>query len=79
MEFYKLYEKGALTDLISFHDTSRLREKTMIIPDEPQDKYVEELDKIEQKYCRGGIEFCFSRGLRIMQLRQDINPANRKL
>ncbi len=75
LEFYRLYEKGALTDLVAFHDTSRLREKTLIIPNEPQDEYVKELDKIEQKYCRGGIEFCFSRGLRVMQLRKDINPA----
>jgi predicted O-methyltransferase YrrM len=74
-EFHKLYNKGALTSLISFHDTSRLREKTLIIKGEPQDEYVKQMDEIENKYCRGGIEFSLSRGLRIMQLRQEINPA----
>jgi hypothetical protein len=75
IEFEKLYKKGMLTDLISFHDTSRLREQTLNIPGEPQDEYVKALDEIEQKYCRGGIEFPFSRGLRVMQLRVDKNPA----
>jgi len=74
-EFYKLYNKGALTDLISFHDTSRLREKTLTIKGEPQDEYVRHMDEIEQKYCRGGIEFSFSRGIRILQLKRELNPA----
>ena len=75
IEFKKLYDRGALTDLIAFHDTSRLREKTDIVKGEPQDEFVRHLDEIELKYCRGGIEFSLSRGLRIMQLRRDINPA----
>ncbi len=74
-EFSALYHKGALTDLISFHDTSRLREKTFVIQGEPQDEYVRHLDEIENKYCRGGIEFSCSRGHRIMQLKREINPA----
>jgi len=74
-EFYNLYNKGTLTDLISFHDTSRLREKTFTIKGEPQDEYVRRMDEIEQKYCRGGIEFSCSRGVRIMQLKREINPA----
>ena len=78
VEFQRLYDKGALTDLIAFHDTSRLRENTYIEKGESQDEYVRKLDEIESKYCRGGIEFPFSKGLRIMQLRGDINPAFQK-
>lgn len=74
-EFQKLYDKGALTDIIAFHDTSRLREKTYIEKDAPQDEYIRKLNEIEQRYCRGGIELPLSKGLRIMQLRKDINPA----
>jgi tetratricopeptide (TPR) repeat protein len=75
VEFLRLYSKGALTDLVAFHDTSRIREQTYIEQGESQDEYVRELDEIESKYCRGGIEFPFSKGLRIMQLRREINPA----
>jgi predicted O-methyltransferase YrrM len=78
VEFQRLYNKGALTDLVAFHDTSRLREQTYIEQGESQDEYVRTLDEIESKYCRGGIEFPFSKGLRIMQLRSDINPAVQK-
>jgi tetratricopeptide (TPR) repeat protein/ADP-heptose:LPS heptosyltransferase len=78
IEFLKLYKKGLLTDLIAFHDTSRLRERSLIIPNEPQNEYVKNMDNIEHKYCRGGIEFPCSRGVRIMQLRRDINPAFNK-
>jgi predicted O-methyltransferase YrrM/Flp pilus assembly protein TadD len=75
MEFQRLYDKGALKDLVVFHDTSRLREQTYTEKGESQDEYVRKLDEIESKYCRGGIEFPFSKGLRVMQLRSDINPA----
>lgn len=75
IEFKMLYEKGGLTNLIAFHDTSRLREKTFKIEGEPQDVYVAELDKIEQTYCRGALEFPLAKGLRVMQLDKNINPA----
>ena len=75
IEFKKFYGRGVLTDLIAFHDTSRLREKTYIVKREPQDEFVRHLDEIELRYCRGGIEFSLSRGLRILQLRRDRNPA----
>jgi len=74
-EFKMLYEKGGLTNFVAFHDTSRLREKTFIIESEPQDVYVAELDKIEKMYCRGGLEFPLAKGLRVMQLNKNINPA----
>jgi len=75
VEFKRLYEKGGLTNLVAFHDTSRLREKTFIVKDEPQDPYVAELDKIEKTYCRGALEFTLAKGLRVMQLDKNINPA----
>lgn len=74
-EFKMLYEKGGLTNLVAFHDTSRLRERTFIIESEPQDMYVAELDKIEKMYCRGGLDFSLAKGLRVMQLNKNINPA----
>jgi len=74
-EFKMLYEKGGLTNLVAFHDTSRLREKTFVIKSEPQDVYVAELDKIEKMYCRGGLDFPLAKGLRVMQLNKNINPA----
>ena len=72
-EFQMLYDRGALTDLVSFHDTSRLRTKSF--NDEHSSLYISRLDEIEKKYCKGGIEFSLSRGFRMMQLRKDINPA----
>ena len=75
VEFKRLYEKGGLTNLVAFHDTSRLREKTFIAKDESQDAYVAELDKIEKNYCRGAMEFTLAKGLRVMQLDKNINPA----
>jgi predicted O-methyltransferase YrrM len=74
-EFKMLYEKGGLTNLVAFHDTSRLRERTFIVEDEPQDVYVAKLDEIEKKYCRGGLEFTLAKGLRVMQLDKNTNPA----
>ena len=74
-EFKMLYEKGGLTNLVAFHDTSRLREKTFINESAPQDVYVAELDKIEKMYCRGGLDFKLAKGLRVMQLNKNINPA----
>jgi predicted O-methyltransferase YrrM len=75
VEFQKLYDKGALTDIVAFHDTSRLREVSYIEKGDPQDEYVRRLDQIELQYCRGGLESSLSKGIRIMQLRRDINPA----
>jgi hypothetical protein len=75
VEFQKLYDKGALTDIVAFHDTSRLRELSYIEKDDPQDEYIQHLDQIELQYCRGGLESSLSKGIRIMQLRRDINPA----
>lgn len=75
LEFKTLYEKGGLTNLVVFHDTSRLREKTFLVEGEPQDVYVAELDRIEKTYCRGALEFPLAKGLRVMQLDKNINPA----
>jgi hypothetical protein len=60
---------------VAFHDTSRLREKTFIVESEPQDVYVAEMDEIEKKYCKGGLDFPLAKGLRVMQLNKNINPA----
>ena len=75
VEFEKLYQKGGLTNLVAFHDTSPLREKTFIVPDAPQDVYVEQLDRIQKNYCSGALEFPLAKGLRVMQLNKEINPA----
>lgn len=69
-EFWSLWHKGLLANIVAFHDTSIYREKTLTIPGEPQSEYLAELDKIEKKCCRGRLEFNLSRGLRIMQLGQ---------
>ena len=70
-EFNRLNNKKALNNLIAFHDTSKIREKTF--ESDCQDKYVKDLDAIEQKYCKGSIEFYLSRGFRLMQLKRENN------
>ncbi len=67
-EFILLAEKNLLNNIIAFHDSSRHREKTFVLPGEPQDEYVKAIDEIERKYCRGGIETNLSRGFRLLQL-----------
>ncbi|MFA5129224.1 MAG: class I SAM-dependent methyltransferase [Patescibacteria group bacterium] len=64
-EFTILNHKGSL-DIVAFHDTSRHREKALKTPGEPQDEYLKQLRYLEQD-CTGMIDFCFSRGLRLMQ------------
>tara|TARA_Y100000310_G_C20681509_1_gene816229 strand:- start:578 stop:1228 length:651 start_codon:yes stop_codon:yes gene_type:complete len=71
-EFKILYENNCLRDLVLFHDTSRLREKSMHFEDEDQSEYVNNLDLIEKKYCKGSIEFFYSRGLRMMQVNRGL-------
>lgn len=71
VESYKLQEKKALGDLIIFHDTSRIREKTFKA--NCQDEYVKKLDIIEEKYCKGNIEFYLSRGFRLMRVKKENN------
>jgi len=69
-EFVELYRKNNLKDLVLFHDTSRLREESVIFADENQAAYVRELDYIEKYFSKGSIEFYLSRGLRMMQVKQ---------
>lgn len=68
-EFELLYSLGLISNIVAFHDTSRLREQTLLNEAEPQSPYCEAMDKIEKLYCRGGIENHFSRGFRVMQVR----------
>ena len=74
-EFHELYTRGLLTNIISFHDTSRLRDKTYNPDFEDQENYVKVMDKIQEDYCLGGLELPYSRGFRIMQLKKEGNPA----
>ena len=67
-EFKLLREKELVNNLVAFHDSSRLREKTFVLPNEPQDEYIRAIDQIEKLYCRGGIETNYSRGFRLMQI-----------
>ncbi len=71
VEFKALYKKNCLTNIVSFHDTSRLRMKTY--PDQKgiNDKYLKDLDYISKNYCNSSIEFKLSRGFRLMQLKKE--------
>ena len=74
-EFWSLYNKGLLGNFIVFHDTSRLREQTLVVSGEPQGAYLQALDEIESEVGSGGLEFGLSRGMRVIQLKRARNPA----
>ena len=74
-EFWKLYERGCLGEIVVFHDTSRLREQSLVVPGEPQGTYLSALDAIQHEAGSGTLEFGLSRGLRLIQLNRIRNPA----
>lgn len=76
-EFKNLYKNGNLTNIVVFHDTSRLRTWTHKTETKEHREFIKYLDFIEKEYCCGAIELGLSRGLRIMQLKPKINPAFR--
>lgn len=67
-EFNNLYKKQAVTNLVAFHDTSELREKTLKKDKYSQAMYTRDLKKIADNYCTGNITFSLSRGLKVFQL-----------
>lgn len=68
-EFTSLYNKKLLTNIVVFHDTSELRERTLKSGKYTQYEYTKDLDNIAQNYCKGSITFSLSRGLKLFQLK----------
>ena len=65
LEFDRLREKGRLAGLVAFHDTSRLRGRSMR---DFNPAFIAGLDRIGREHGLPGLENPLSRGLRLFQI-----------